>query len=66
MLAIRTILNRFLSKITNNTQYMRKQLSTTLKQHLKEGKIDLDKLDRRIYLSLPSNESHLGHPVGEV
>ena len=45
---------------------MRKQLSQNLKQHLKEGKVDLDKLDRRIYLSLPSNESHVGHPVGEV
>ncbi|XP_028410162.1 uncharacterized protein LOC114532775 [Dendronephthya gigantea] len=44
---------------------MRKQLSQNLKQHLKEGKVDLDKLDRRIYLSLPSNESHVGHPVGE-
>jgi hypothetical protein len=55
-----------LFKIATNTQYMRKQLSHTLKQLLKEGKIEMDKVDRRIYLSLPSNESHLGHPVGEV
>lgn len=54
------------SKIAANTQYMRKQLSHTLKENLKEKKLDMDKVDRRIYLSLPSNESHIGHPVGGV
>ena len=52
-----------IQKISTNTKYYRGVVAKKIKEAFAAGSVNMDNIERRIYLSFPTVDEHRGHPT---